>query len=200
MKSMGLVVPPVDEVGTHERADYFTKRSIKKESKIEALYLAMTMCDLTTLEGADTEGKICQMCAQGALSGSRRIFAPVCTQRKIPAVHSVGRRRFVFIRRSFRVAVVKCPCRYRCWESLSSRQHFPSGQGPMSVKIEYVRLAIEQWRNRDRHGHQPRRFFSRGNYQAGVRRNYRDQRSVRATRTSKSFWKRANSALTTASA
>ena len=48
----------VDEVGAHERADFFTKRSVKKDSKLAALYLAMSMCDLTTLEGSDTVGRV----------------------------------------------------------------------------------------------------------------------------------------------
>src|SRR5688572_4199856 len=57
------VIPriPVDTVGVHERAASFTTRSIKKDSKLDALYLAITMMDLTTLEGADTPGKVRQM-------------------------------------------------------------------------------------------------------------------------------------------
>jgi len=56
--------PSVDEVGANERADFFTKRSIKKESKFKALSLALSMCDLTTLEGADSPGRVRQMCAR----------------------------------------------------------------------------------------------------------------------------------------
>ena len=57
-----IVVPYIDEVGIHERADFFAKRSIKKQSKLDALYACIRMCDLTTLEGADTPGKVRQMC------------------------------------------------------------------------------------------------------------------------------------------
>src|SRR4051812_10769850 len=55
---------PIDMVGVHERADSFTKRSIKNESKLAALYAAITMLDLTTLEGMDTPGKVRQLCAK----------------------------------------------------------------------------------------------------------------------------------------
>src|SRR6476646_9722952 len=44
----------VDQVALEERASSLAKRSIKKESKLYALELAVRMMDLTTLEGADT--------------------------------------------------------------------------------------------------------------------------------------------------
>src|SRR5215210_5003319 len=54
--------PRVDQVGIEERAARFTKRSIKKETKVNGLLLALNMIDLTTLEGKDSEGKVKQMC------------------------------------------------------------------------------------------------------------------------------------------
>ncbi len=54
--------PRVDQVGVEERASRFTKRSIKNESKLNGLFLALNMIDLTTLEGKDTEGKVKQLC------------------------------------------------------------------------------------------------------------------------------------------
>src|SRR3954462_6313542 len=54
--------PTIDQVGVEERVERFTKRSIKKESKVHALKLALSMIDLTTLEGADSPGKVRQMC------------------------------------------------------------------------------------------------------------------------------------------
>lgn len=53
---------PIDRVGADERAATFTKRSIKKESKLDALYTIIEMMDLTTLEGMDTPGKVRQLC------------------------------------------------------------------------------------------------------------------------------------------
>ena len=54
--------PTVDQVGAEERAAKFTKRSIKKDAKLAGLKLAVRMMDLTTLEGADTPGKVGHLC------------------------------------------------------------------------------------------------------------------------------------------
>jgi len=53
---------PIDQVGIESRVARLNSRSIKKESKIEALKMALSMIDLTTLEGMDTEGKVIQLC------------------------------------------------------------------------------------------------------------------------------------------
>ncbi|HQV01137.1 MAG TPA: deoxyribose-phosphate aldolase, partial [Bacteroidia bacterium] len=52
----------VDQVGVEERIARLGKRSIKNQSKVDALKLALQMCDLTTLEARDTEGKVIQLC------------------------------------------------------------------------------------------------------------------------------------------
>jgi len=72
MPTIGLKIPsggkisiphfPIDMVAADERAKSFTTRSIKKQSKLDALFLAISMTDLTTLEGADTPGKVIQLC------------------------------------------------------------------------------------------------------------------------------------------
>src|SRR6478609_5353098 len=54
--------PRIDQVGVEERASRFTKRSIKKETKMNGLKLVLNMIDLTTLEGKDTDGKVKQLC------------------------------------------------------------------------------------------------------------------------------------------
>ena len=54
--------PATDQVGIEERVARFNTRSIKKNSKLQGLKLALNMIDLTTLEGKDTEGKVKQMC------------------------------------------------------------------------------------------------------------------------------------------
>jgi deoxyribose-phosphate aldolase len=54
----------VDAVALEERAAALARRSIKKESKVFALELAIRMIDLTTLEGADTPGKIAALASK----------------------------------------------------------------------------------------------------------------------------------------
>src|SRR5712691_8561215 len=55
-------IPRVDQVGIEERAASLGKRSIKKEAKKVGIRLAISMIDLTTLEGKDSEGKVRQLC------------------------------------------------------------------------------------------------------------------------------------------
>ncbi len=54
--------PTIDQVGVEERVARFNTRSIKKETKVQGLKLALNMIDLTTLEGKDTVGKVRQLC------------------------------------------------------------------------------------------------------------------------------------------
>src|SRR6266852_8886431 len=55
-------IPRVDQVGIEERAAGLGKRSIKKGAKQTGIRLAISMLDLTTLEGKDSEGKVRQLC------------------------------------------------------------------------------------------------------------------------------------------
>ncbi|MEX2658581.1 MAG: deoxyribose-phosphate aldolase [Acidimicrobiales bacterium] len=59
-----LRVPPVDAVGLEERAAALGGRSIKKDAKLAALSLVIRCIDLTTLEGADTPGRVRGLCAK----------------------------------------------------------------------------------------------------------------------------------------
>ncbi len=71
-------VPPVDQVGVDERAAKFTKRSIKNEAKDIGLKLAVSMMDLTTLEGADTKGKVTHLCRKARQPMPERYDCPPC--------------------------------------------------------------------------------------------------------------------------
>ena len=72
----------VDAVGLEERAGSLAKRSIKRDSKLWALDLAIRSMDLTTLEGSDTPGKIVALCAKAVrpnpLDDSIPSVAAVC--------------------------------------------------------------------------------------------------------------------------
>ncbi len=58
-------LPGVDQVGADARAAMLSTRSIKTTAKAWAIDLAIRMVDLTTLEGADTPGKVRALCAKG---------------------------------------------------------------------------------------------------------------------------------------
>jgi len=57
-------LPPVDQVGAEARAAMLATRSIKTSSKAWAIDMAISMVDLTTLEGADTPEKVKSLCAK----------------------------------------------------------------------------------------------------------------------------------------
>jgi deoxyribose-phosphate aldolase len=57
-----MVNQTIDQINTQERIARLFSRSIKKESKVQALHLALSMIDLTTLEGKDSPGKVKQLC------------------------------------------------------------------------------------------------------------------------------------------
>jgi len=61
-----LYIYPIDQINTQERVMRLFSRSIKKESKIQALNLTLGMIDLTTLEGKDSPGKVKQLCYKAA--------------------------------------------------------------------------------------------------------------------------------------
>ena len=58
-------LPGVDQVGAEQRAAMLATRSIKTTAKAWGIDLAIRMVDLTTLEGADTPGKVRALCAKG---------------------------------------------------------------------------------------------------------------------------------------
>ena len=64
-------LPGVDQVGTEARAAGLATRSIKRDAKLQALDMAVRMVDLTTLEGADTPGKVRGHVRQGAAARIR---------------------------------------------------------------------------------------------------------------------------------
>ncbi len=118
---------PVDQVGIEERASMLAKRSIKRESKLWALDLAIRMIDLTTLEGKDTPGKI------RALAG--KAVRPDPTDPTIPSVaalcvypNMIGPAKEALKGSTVKVAAVTT--------------YFPSGQAPLAVKLEDVRQAL----------------------------------------------------------
>ena len=62
IKGFLRTLSPVDQVGADSRAAMLATRSIKTDSKRWAIDMAISMIDLTTLEGADTEGKVKAIC------------------------------------------------------------------------------------------------------------------------------------------
>src|SRR5437763_12699884 len=68
----------VDAVALEERAASLAKRSIKREAKVFALDLAIRTIDLTTLEGADTPGKVSALCSKAMRPDPADSSIPSC--------------------------------------------------------------------------------------------------------------------------
>jgi deoxyribose-phosphate aldolase len=117
----------VDAVGAEARAAKLGTRSLKKSTKLAALDLAISMVDLTTLEGADTPGKVRSLCAKAmhpdASDASVPHAAAVCVYGDLVA-HA-------------REALGSSPVRVAAVATA-----FPSGRASMKVKLLDVGEAI----------------------------------------------------------
>lgn len=123
-------VTPVDEVGVEERVARLGTRSIKKDAKIHALKLALSMIDLTTLEGQDTPGKVRQLCQKAMhLHDSVPDLPHVAAVCVYPTMVKVARQALAG-HDDIKVASVATA--------------FPSGMAPLSVKLEDVRVAVAE--------------------------------------------------------
>jgi deoxyribose-phosphate aldolase len=71
-----LGLPGVDQVGVEQRAAGLGTRSIKKDAKRWAIDTAISMVDLTTLEGADTHGKVRALAAKAVRPDPERQDTP----------------------------------------------------------------------------------------------------------------------------
>jgi deoxyribose-phosphate aldolase len=71
-------ITTIDQVMVEERAAAFTKRSIKTSAKLAGLKLAISMMDLTTLEGKDTPGKVAFLCRKAMQPIEPRYDVPPC--------------------------------------------------------------------------------------------------------------------------
>jgi deoxyribose-phosphate aldolase len=119
---------PIDKVGVEERVSRLNKRSIKKESKVQALKLALSMIDLTTLEGKDSEGKVIQMCSK-----ARVPYAPMPNLPSVAAVCVYPNM----------VATAKKALNGTRINVASVATAFPSGMAQLQVKLDDTKFAVD---------------------------------------------------------
>ncbi len=121
--------PHIDQVGIEERASRVTKRSIKKETKLNGLLLTLNMIDLTTLEGKDTDGKVQQMCYKAR--HLHDVYEGLPTVAAVCVYPSMVRTAKKAVEGSgVKVAAVATA--------------FPSGQAPRDVKIRDTKYAVNE--------------------------------------------------------
>ncbi len=120
---------PIDQVGVEERVSRLNKRSIKKESKLQALKLALSMIDHTTLEGKDSEGKVIQLCSKAKM--------PYAPMPDLPSVAAVC----VYPNM---VATAKKALRDTAVKVASVATAFPSGMAQLGIKLDDTRYAVSE--------------------------------------------------------
>jgi deoxyribose-phosphate aldolase len=129
LRVVDLIGGTVDAVGATERAASLAKRSIKRESKLQGLELAIRCCDLTTLEGSDSPGKVRQLAAKA--------MRPAPGEAAIPHVAAL--------------------CIYPRWVSLAAEvlsgsgvkvasvaTAFPSGQLSLDLRLQEIERAVAE--------------------------------------------------------
>jgi deoxyribose-phosphate aldolase len=111
-----------------ERAASFGKRSLKTYAKLAGLKMAVSMCDLTTLEGKDTPGKVAYLC--------RKALQPIEVKYEVPGCAAV----------CVYPNLVKCARQFLGGNSpvkiAAVATGFPSGQYPLRTKLEEVRRTV----------------------------------------------------------
>ena len=120
-------LPGVDQVGAEARAAMLGTRSIKTTAKAWAIDMAIRMVDLTTLEGADTPGKVRALCAKA--------------QRPDPADATCPQVAAVCVYPSLVPTAVEA-VKGSGVHVASVATAFPSGQAPLAVKLEDTRAAV----------------------------------------------------------
>ncbi|MEU6611306.1 deoxyribose-phosphate aldolase [Streptomyces shenzhenensis] len=120
-------LPGVDEAGVHARVADLATRSVKTTAKAHAIDLAIRMVDLTTLEGADTPGKVRALCAKALLPDpADRTVPPVAAVCVYPDLVPVAAR-----------ALGSTPVGIA-----SVATSFPAGRAPLAAKLLDTRHAV----------------------------------------------------------
>jgi len=118
----------IDQVALEERAATLAKRSIKREAKVFALDLAVRMTDLTTLEGADTPGKVAALASKA--------IRPDPSDASVPSVAAL-----CVYPNLVPTAVERL--RDSSVKVASVATAFPSGQSPLESKLDEVRWVVQ---------------------------------------------------------
>lgn len=119
----------IDTIGVEERVSRLNTRSIKKESKVQGLKLALSMIDHTTLEGKDSEGKVIQLC--------RKAITPYAPKPDLPSVAAVC----VYPNM---VSIAKKTVAGSSVKVASVATAFPSGMAKLQTKLDDVKFAVDE--------------------------------------------------------
>lgn len=159
-------MPTVDKVMAEQRAASFSRRSLKGRTKPAGLRLAVSMVDLTTLEGKDTHEKVRSLCRKAvwpgeAVGGSGKdsdAVPPVAAVCVYPMMVAAAKRE-----------LAKFGARGKQVKIAAVATGFPSGQYPLKVRLEDVRRAVSEGAD------EIDMVISRGAFLAGDERRVHDE-------------------------
>ena len=124
-----LKIPKIDKLGVQEIVNRFCKRSIKTSAKKHGLHLALSMIDLTTLEGKDTTDKVRRLCYKAShLHNSLQGLPNVAAVCVYPTLVRVAKKELEGTK--INVASVATA--------------FPSGQSTLDVKLSDTKFAVNE--------------------------------------------------------
>ena len=124
-----LKIPKIDKLGVQELVNRFCKRSIKTSAKKHGLHLALSMIDLTTLEGKDTTDKVRRLCYKAShLHNSLQGLPNVAAVCVYPTLVRVAKKELEGTK--INVASVATA--------------FPSGQSTLDVKLSDTKFAVNE--------------------------------------------------------
>lgn len=126
-------VPPVDAIALEARAAELATRSIKKDAKRQGLAMALAMTDLTTLEGADSPGRVRSLC--------RKAVSPMPGYRPPEGVPTLPSCAAVCVYPDL-VAIAKEAVGDSGVQVASVATGFPSGRTSLALKLEETRNAV----------------------------------------------------------
>ncbi len=138
--------PTIDQVGVEDRISRIMVRSIKKEAKIQGLLMTLSMIDLTTLEGTDTDDKVKQLCYKAHHLHDEIIGLPTTAA--------------VCVYPNF-VKLAVQELKGTDVKVASVATAFPSGQSSAEVKLLDVKMAV------DNGAHEVDMVISRGKFHSG---------------------------------
>ncbi len=126
LQGLLATVGPVDQVGIEERVAKYGTRSLKKAAKLWGLRTAVTMVDLTTLEGKDTPGKVASLCQKALHPADDPTIPPTAAVCVYPSMVRHAKKHVGGT--SVKIASVATA--------------FPSGQAPLKTRLAEVRAAV----------------------------------------------------------
>jgi deoxyribose-phosphate aldolase len=125
-RRLSAEVGTVDQIGVEERVAKYTTRSIKRGAKMWGLKKAVSMLDLTTLEGKDTPGKVASLCQKAVRPHEDPDIPQVAAVCVYPSMVRHAKRHLADT--TIKVASVATA--------------FPSGQAPLKTRLAEVLAAV----------------------------------------------------------